>query len=115
MEGCPDCERNYLLQRVNKNAYDVYGKDKVNSFHIDTLRLIVKRNACSGKTTATAIGYVAQAMLNPNQGVFLQHDSGKDRLHVHKEMQKITQEVIDKLGLRYLEIDAVKNMLTYNI
>jgi hypothetical protein len=113
MENCEKCERLELLGKVNKLGKELYGKH-LEILNNDALRTIVEENRGSGRSTATALAYISQAMRHPHKPVRLIHDH-MDMPVNNKEMCMIVERLIEKLEFKYLVVRRSQNTLTYEI
>ena len=82
------------------------------------------KDTCSGRTSAFVLLAIGTAMASPNSEVnlvdFREKDSGRNNI-THSEMRMsggfldAVEEVISKLGFKFLKVDRDNHTLTYEI
>ena len=78
------------------------------------------KDNCTGKTTAVCLRAISDAMLSPNTSIDLQKlreldNSHKASLNTAGGFLDCLQEVIDKMELKFLNLNRTRATLTYNI
>lgn len=78
------------------------------------------KDNCTGKTTAICLRAISDAMLSPNTSVDLQKLRELDNTHqaplgVAGGFLDTLQDVIDKMELKFLNLNRTRATLTYNI
>lgn len=100
--------------KLNKLQQELYGN---RGFTNDTLKGIVANNRGTGKTTAHAMKQIAEAIENPGKEIELHRDD-LDRRYGWATGEYITNTVkpmIEKLGLKFMTIDNVRQTIKFEV
>lgn len=107
-------ERNQLMSKASVLQLENYGYERLKALPIETLRAIVEENRGTGKTTAHALRLIAEAMSHPNEPVAIIHDHFDNYIN-NRYMARLINNLIDKLGFKFLEINYASLKLVYKI
>lgn len=91
--------RNKLLTQEHRNQVGP---------HVDESR-------CSGRTTRRALGFIGEAMRQPNVAITVYDHHEPDSAHTKLAMLKVCQQLVSAMGLKHFEFSRNGYTVTCNL